>query len=429
MKGDFARTTFDPRQHFSRVLMQQGRVMVEADSNEQTSILLRGLRTFIADFAGPVVPIGDAFRIVLDGELAITHGHLYLDGILCENDGTIPYASQPDFPVPESEVTGTQLAYLDVWERHLTHVQVPSIREVALGGPDTTTRARVVWQVKLQGVEIGTTCDQIKDPDRWRALVNEWQPDHRGMLMARAHTPAAGSGNPCIMPPTARYRGDSNRLYRVEVHTGDVAGTATFKWSRENGSVVLPVVLAGEVASVESLGADDRHAVQVGDWVEILDDHLELRGEPGVLAEIEAVDAVDRTLRLSVTGGAIPDFPEDGSTHPILRRWDYRHGRENGGAEGEDGAIKIEEDVWIHLEDGVEVQFVPSPDQPAHTYRTGDYWLIPARTATGDVEWPREDNKPTAVAPHGVDHHYAALAVFAEGGDVTDCLASVRRQP
>jgi 2-polyprenyl-6-methoxyphenol hydroxylase-like FAD-dependent oxidoreductase len=40
------------------------------------------------------------------------------------------------------------LVYLDVWERHLTHIEAPSIREVALGGPDTTTRAQIVWQVR-----------------------------------------------------------------------------------------------------------------------------------------------------------------------------------------------------------------------------------------------------------------------------------------
>jgi len=41
----------------------------------------------------------------------------------------------------------------------------------------------------------------------------------------------------------------------------------------------------------------------------------------------------------------------------------------------------------LTLADGVQIQFQKSdPDGPAETYRTGDYWLIPARTATGDVE-------------------------------------------
>ena len=38
MKGDFSRLTFDPKKHYRRVLMQQGRVQVDADWNEQEAI-------------------------------------------------------------------------------------------------------------------------------------------------------------------------------------------------------------------------------------------------------------------------------------------------------------------------------------------------------------------------------------------------------
>ena len=47
MKADISRDTFNSEQHYSRVLMQQGRLLTDADWNEQTSILLhhiRGLR-------------------------------------------------------------------------------------------------------------------------------------------------------------------------------------------------------------------------------------------------------------------------------------------------------------------------------------------------------------------------------------------------
>ena len=53
MKGDFTRDTFDPFRHFSRVLMQQGRVQLDADFNEQAAILLHYLRTLAADLIGP----------------------------------------------------------------------------------------------------------------------------------------------------------------------------------------------------------------------------------------------------------------------------------------------------------------------------------------------------------------------------------------
>jgi hypothetical protein len=44
-------------------------------------------------------------------------------------------------------------------------------------------------------------------------------------------------------------------------------------------------------------------------------------------------------------------------------------------------------------------------------YRTGDYWLIPARVATNDIEWP---SVTEGVLPHGIEHHYAPLAILTK---------------
>jgi len=66
---------------------------------------------------------------------------------------------------------------------------------------------------------------------------------------------------------------------------------------------------------------------------------------------------------------------------------------------------------------GVQIQFPRNAD---NRYRAGDYWLIPARVATGDVIWPKvpEGNKQVAkpLPPHGIDHHYAPLAVISVDG-------------
>src|SRR5713226_3899059 len=52
MGGDFSRNTFDASKHFSRVLMQQGRVQLDADFNEQGAILLSRLRLLARDLLG-----------------------------------------------------------------------------------------------------------------------------------------------------------------------------------------------------------------------------------------------------------------------------------------------------------------------------------------------------------------------------------------
>ena len=96
--------------------------------------------------------------------------------------------------------------------------------------------------------------------------------------------------------------------------------------------------------------------------------------------------------------------------------------------------------MWLTLEDGVQIRFQPADqaqpsNSPTNQYLTGDYWLIPARTATGDVEWPKvtdvngnpeTDSQgnpvPLALPPHGITHYYAPLAVLsANGNTFRDC--------
>src|ERR1700694_649155 len=164
MKGDFTRDTFDPTNHFSRVLKQQGRVTLDADDNEQTAILLHYLRTLASDLIGPyAAPVGEQGGFSLDvatkkGDLIITKGRYYVDGLLVENDADCLYSEQPDYPLPDGDKlvqvirdkTGKSVfwLYLDVWERHITSIEDDNIREKALNGPDTCTRAQVVWQGK-----------------------------------------------------------------------------------------------------------------------------------------------------------------------------------------------------------------------------------------------------------------------------------------
>jgi hypothetical protein len=180
MKGDFSRDTFNPAKHFSRVLMQQGRVQLDADFNEQVSILLHHMRALTADMLGPHAgPLrGGGFGVItLDEphgrELSerlrkndpkagpqaqdfwISQGRYYVDGIMIENDDDVLYSMQADLPNPADLGSNRLLVYLDLWERHITALEDDSIREVALGGPDTATRAKIVWQVKATELNEG----------------------------------------------------------------------------------------------------------------------------------------------------------------------------------------------------------------------------------------------------------------------------------
>jgi len=418
MKGDFSRDTFNAEKHFSRVLQQQGRVQLDADTNEQTEILLHYLRTLAADLIGPYGGPKDSggFKISLIGEgkdLKIGEGHYYVDGILCENevDITTTYKDQPDYPnPPDLPENKPYLVYLDVWERHITALEDDDIREKALGGPDTATRAKVVWQVKTQieskinGSELKPeSLDKSNLTNDWKNWIKLWQPDNRGCLKARVK-PAEKSTEPCLIAPDAKYRGQENQLYRIEIHHSGTAsaterdnnGQATFKWSRDNGAIVTGCTKKGT-----ELILDNPRGFAAPGWVELTSKELELRGEEGKLAKVARIEGNVLTLEMD------PGLPQEIDEESPLwaRRWESdvipvaESSDENGG--------------WIELENGIQIWFVQASNGGgAHQYRTGDYWLIPARVATGDIEWPESDEK--GVPPFGIEHHYAPLAVIVE---------------
>ena len=213
------------------------------------------------------------------------------------------YLTQPGFPAAATIAGGSYEAYLDVWEREITYVQDDSIREVALGGPDTAARAKRVWQIRLGQPRI--------DNINFHLLTT------RGQIKAIAKRNAAAS-DPCTISPDAQYTGVQNQLYRVEIHDGTAPGVApTFKWSRENGSVVFPILSGnGNVVTLETLGRDDRFGLAEGDWVEAADDQTVLLDTPGTLLQVQAIDPIALTVTLS----GKPSFTQ--GFNPLLRRWD-----------------------------------------------------------------------------------------------------------
>src|SRR5688500_13388789 len=194
MTGDFSRFTFDRGRRARSVLMQQGRVQLDADWNELQEVQHYRVETETMDVVGPVgVPkLDDGFRVGLVGtdELEISAGRIYVDGLLAENDvDGLNLADQPYLPgyaLPTQP--GLYLALADVFPRPRTALDDGTIREGALGGPDTATRETIAWQVKL--LRLGAhdptaTCDDLGE---LAAL------DHpRGTLRARAEFGSAGN--------------------------------------------------------------------------------------------------------------------------------------------------------------------------------------------------------------------------------------------
>ncbi|MDY6795806.1 MAG: DUF6519 domain-containing protein [Actinomycetota bacterium] len=405
MKGDFTRFTHDPVKHYSGVLQQQGRVSLDADWNEYVEIQDYIRRTSKKDIIGCYgVPHGtrNGFLVAREGEdsrLVLECGdvrpaRIYVDGIMCEMEEKV---GLPNPPGP-----GTYLVYLDVWQRHVTALEDGEIAEIALGGPDTTTRIKTEWRVRWK--EISTDGEENAiDFDEFRRGDCGWSPEEsaRAGSMAAMVEPGA-EVELCEEGERGGYSGLENRLYRVEIQDAGKLGegVVTFKWSRDNGSVVFPVQQIdpddGKSVTLRQTGKDDILTLRVGDWVEVCDDDDELNLGAGIMAQV--APGTDMSKARVVLDRDVSGYK--GSSHVKIRRWDQK---DNGDVDLLDGAIKIGVD-WIKLEAGVQVRFEKG------TYRVGDYWLIPARTRSRDILWDKDEKGPIFETRHGIEHHYCVLA-------------------
>ncbi|HET8841061.1 MAG TPA: DUF6519 domain-containing protein, partial [Ktedonobacteraceae bacterium] len=434
MQGDFSRLTFDPKKHYRSVRMQQGRVQLDADWNEQIDILNHYFEAQFRDLLGPggAGAATAGFEILaIDGaqqpadatqnnpqehkpalqDLLIKQGNYYIDGMLCENEQDVLFSQQPYLPKAEIPPTlsGWNIVYLDAWQRHVTAFEDASLREIALGGPETTTRIQMIWQVKLLPVahqhstellasEKDIASEKITELSEWREML------HRRTSTARLA--ARHVSNSSIV---------DNRLYRVEIHHLH-HHKASFKWSRENGSVVFGVekILSyekrenGLAQSVVILNdsSQDVTQLQKGDWVEFIYDDVTLHGHTLPLYQITRISQTAQR-QVTLTGRythTLANLAQTTAGTLLIRRWDHSQATP---PEQDSGTYPVLEDSWIDLEHGIQIRF-----SPGGTYKIGDYWLIPARTLSNDIEWPVETNAPLARLPQGVDHHFCPLGLI-----------------
>jgi hypothetical protein len=382
-------------------------------------------------------------------------------------------AQQPNAPTPDYGVADGKSGFenppagfalwLDVWERHLCAVEAPGIADAALDGVDTATRAQVVWQLRLldqpraqqqlddvtsalktrqqaagNAAGVAAIKQQIAEVAQLRKSLDGGDQANaslcvtvRQLLDARAAYalprlsaelgPHEADDDPCVIVADARYRGMENQLYRVEIHQGGPAGTASFKWSRENGSVVFPVTYCAPpttqpgssaqmmAVTLARLGHDARLGLAANDWVELVDDRYTLGQRAYPLLQVVAIDAASYSVTLAVPTGITPwPLSSDPLQHPLLRRWDQHKGA------NVQGVVAVAEGAAasVTLEDGIQVTFAPGG-----LYATGDYWLISARVAgSGMLYWPATASGAAASLPPRGLHHYAVLGIKGDSG-------------
>lgn len=382
MSGDFSRDQFLSSGLYQALLMQQGRVALDADWNAYVMAQQTRMQQQVVDLLGPAAGPKDTagFALVADKQvgLQIGNGHYYVAGILCDNPAVIAWAAQPFMPAGSAlpDTAGQYTAYLDLWPRTVNAWQDSSLGEVALNGADTVVGWQQLWQVKL--------------------------------LPQNAAPPWAAPSSPLMNVQVTNSAGLGNWLYRIEIHypTGSAsAATGSFKWSRKNGAVTFGIQSwsGGTVTLAPTATALDVQ-LAIGNWVEFVDDDTVFGLVSAPLWQVAAIDPARNSITVTSTTGMAPVI--DASRHPMLRLWDQ------GGSTSPtliDGTIPIVPDTWIPLEDGIAVQFPTAMPQPP--FATGDFWDFTSRTVTGAIGWPADANgTPVAQPKKGIWHNYAQLA-------------------
>src|SRR6266567_3181840 len=506
MTSDISRQTFDHTRHYSQVVMQQGRVQLDADWNEQQDMLQYRLEMQTRDMVGQSgVPSTDGgFRVSFTpggGDLLISPGRIYVDGILCEVDeGTpvemlafdgdhgvavknlivdgqawekgqwvellnkqrrpvrhfqisavthkeetddlliltfhtdqenpiieddqkaviyevrrlITYTTQPNYPDPAFTTTSPSglpkldlpsahpmlLVYLDVWQRHITALNDDADKSIKLAelgaelkrlvdiGPTSPESKTSLRKMEIQVDQRAIAGEREKLAYEVVRYLGDYMPDAWEDLKKIPTGQLNVTTYDTDKPQSSGYVGLQNQLYRVEIHEVAADGTpATFKWSHDNASIASVVEVKADTVIVPGTGQGGILNYSRGQIVEVVSDRTEINGELGKLPQITRVDTLTNLLTLDSSLGS------DGAQITI-RLWD--------------GKGKVDKHrALIPLDGGIKIQFSEG------TYKSGDFWLIPARTSTKEVEWPpyqAPNTHPLPQTRRGTQHHYSRLA-------------------
>lgn len=458
---DISRTVFDPRKRYSSVRMQQGRVIVDDDWNENERIENEERRRTRADVIGAQGTSDKGFLIseaAVNGgkiDFKINPGSFYLGGLRFDATSEETYQTQTDWlqqPVEDgAEVPAAEridLVYLEGWEQSVTSVEDSELLEVALGGADTSGRMRLMRRVMIEP-GIGTAdCD-----DAWQRARKKWHAqgagvDHASLEVQSRATLAvalAESGTPedlCTPSVVGGYLGAENQALRVQLRKG-----GKFTWGFDNASCLYRVTIDEDRKTVRLLTEPkdqahwpgDRHVVEILPWTAVLPNGEKLAALEGHLSKVDRpYDGVSASLSLR---DPIPaDFGQAWTSRPdsaslaVPSRSDAENPVYHYMRVWERGSEQAAEDTELDFSSGVPSELPGtgvSVILAGSVFLPGDYWIVALRpeTRTTVVPWSLE----TGRSPHGPRRFRAPLAIIhwrpSPGGvvgEVHDCRRRFR---
>jgi len=337
MTADRAKISYDPTRQYRSVIAQQGRVTLEADTNEAATIASEALRLETIDVMGPTGTPDNGYAPSSGsgpGGVSIGPGIFYLGGWRLELDKAIDLSKQPDWlDQPATPITsGNMLVALLLNEQSVCAVEDQALREVALGGPDSAARARLMQHFLRLPLD-GRTCAAGAAMLAQKLEAEGVTIDPATLeLMSQARlqagfVPGPAATDPCTPAAAGGYLGADNQLVRVTVIAYDAtAKTGTLLWGWNNASILYRAGMTNPVTlTLTGTPVDGEHAPQLGQAVEILRSQANL-GDGNFIAAPEGfVTTVAQAYSFDtgelVLADALPgDYQSD--TNPLfIRLW------------------------------------------------------------------------------------------------------------
>jgi hypothetical protein len=453
MGSDRARISYDATRKWRGLVAQQGRVTVEADWNEAAAIDAVQDRHITLDVVGPVgspdggygvtagqpsSPPASASPPASTADLIVGKGTLYLGGERLDLQAAVDVDDQPDWldpltgtlwvapePVQPSPpaATGNELVYLLAIEQEVSAREDPTLADVALGGPDTMQRVRMLQRFVRWPTQ-STSCTQA-----WSEVQAAWgdiglnldstsmQLKSSARLQVGFVTDAAPP-SPCQPVATGGYLGAENQLIRVQIASVDANGVPTIVWGFDDATFLYelnetaPDNSGNVILTLANTPVDSYHNPVAGQAVELLRDAASLTPDDPTPATIDgyiaaaagAVFTLSQGYNTSAGTVAISgDLPADyqDANQLFLRVWQASTPAP-GGTPVQLSGVGANTGVSVTLtsEDGV--------------FHPGDFWCFALRPSVASLIYPAR---------------YGEAAQPPEGARVLTCPIAMVTQP
>lgn len=446
---DITRWIYDARKRYSHNHMQAGRLITDADWNDNSDAAAEDHRRAVSDLVGPYGSPDEGFRVdnvrITGGSLDfdLLPGTLYLGGMRLHLDQLTTWQTQPDVLLLDTIAPPTEtrhdLVLIEACEAPVSGVEDSELIDPALG-VDTTQRLMRYQRVRVIPGVNASSCtlafqefiDSLEAGNSGTINDNfEWIVD---ASLTVTFTDEGTAEDLCKPPLTGGYLGAENTAIRVQL-----VDSSHFTWSLHNATPLYRVSLNEDNTTIVmiTLPRDEYSTPQDGQIIEILPWHAVLHNNEktaafsGHLTRISTVNTNDDG-NISITlADPVPvaefnrwlDRPDaatlaENGTYYFMRIW-------NRGADlGSDPAISFTPGTPVTLgTTGIQVTFNGSE------FLREDFWVIAARphTPTQVLPWELETGTP----PHGIHRCIAPLALIHYHQDtnafhVTDCRPHFR---